>query len=83
VGVPSWAIVSRGFLQSWGVSGVALLDGITVGFSSQRLLLFLWVWLSSLMWGKIAQKKGFWVAFLTQVLSTALLALMVAMFGAI
>jgi hypothetical protein len=75
--VPSWALVSRGFLQTWGVSGVALLDGITVGFSSQRLLLFLWVWLSSLMWGKIAQVKGFWVAFISQVLSAILLASLV------
>lgn len=56
---PAWEIASRALLlPSWGLSGVAFLDALTIGFGLQVAGPFFAFWIMAYLWGKLLQRSN-------------------------
>ncbi len=71
---PAAEIISRKFLQpAWGLSSVAFLDAVTVGFGAAHAIPFFIFWGTSYLLGRLAMKYTLGSALVARVLWSLLL----------
>lgn len=70
---PASEVVWRGYLQkAWGISSVAFLHALNVGFGMQHLGPFLLIWGMAHLWGHLAKNFGLGTAALSRAIWTLL-----------